>query len=207
MSHVSSIIYYSLTILTDSLVNLESFFLQRNHREKLFIAICTFLTLYTSVIKLQIFEVLLKIKTFINFKHLCPPSVRMFIGARMPLLIIPSSFFFFKAESRALSHRQINTNAVSHRRRGELHTHMSFTGEEHDRVVNQIARRARPVRWAKVLPTLFRFSPRSPKKRVVRSVRTVHRCRCLPRGPPSVSLLHKEKEGTPVVLNLAARLI
>lgn len=86
---------------------------------------------------------------------------------------------------------------------------MSFTGEEHDGVVNQIARRARPVRWAKVLPTLFRFSPRSPKKRVVRSVRIVHRC--LPRGPPSVSLLQKKRGerggGIPVVLNLAARLI
>jgi len=91
-----------------------------------------------------------------------------------------------------------------HHRFSGSHTHMSFTGEKHDWIVNQIARRVRPVRWAKVLPILFRFSPRSPKKRVVQSVGTVHRCRWLPRGPPSVSLLQK---GAPVVLNLAARLI
>lgn len=104
--------------------------------------------------------VLCNTKTFINFKHLS--TVRMFISARMPLLII-LSFFFLKAHrARYLIDKLTRTR--SHRRRGELHTHMSFTGEEHDGVVNQIARRARPVRWAKALPILFRFSPRSPKE-------------------------------------------
>ena len=134
---------------------------------------------------------------------MCPPFVRIFISDRTLLLIIPSFFFLKPNRVRYLIDKLTQTR--SHHRFSGSHTHMSFTGEKHDWVVNQIARRVRPVRWAKVLPILFRFSPRSPKKRVVQSVGTVHRCRWLPRGPPSG--LASPKGGAPVVLNLAARLI
>lgn len=134
---------------------------------------------------------------FINFKYLCPPFVRIFISDR---IVVNHSILFLKPNRvRYLIDKLTQTR--SHHHFNGSHTHMSFTGEEHDWVVNQIARRVRPVQWAKVLPILFQFSPRSPKKRVVQSVGTVHRCCWLPRGPPSVSLLQK---GAPVVLNLAA---